>query len=226
MNCRKNYRDLTDIERNRFVEALYHLKSTGVIDQLVNEHMTFFHGIHHSSHFLPWHCDFLRRFEIALQDYHPDIMIPYWNSIVDTDPSDPLFWDNDTFLGQFNEAWNLGRALGAATLPTLQQVRDTLNLNTYDAFWRDLEVIIHNPPHVWVGGVMATAASPGDPVFFLHHCWIDLLWAQWQLLYPNAFESSGPGFGLNDPMTSVSTTPADVLDKNVPSLFIKPLITP
>ncbi|MDD5319798.1 MAG: VWA domain-containing protein [Methylococcales bacterium] len=47
MSCRKNYRDLADVERNRFVQALYHLKSTGVVDQLANEHATFFHmGIH------------------------------------------------------------------------------------------------------------------------------------------------------------------------------------
>lgn len=113
MSCRKNYRDLTDVERDRYVQALYHVKATGVVDQLANEHATFFHqGIHGTSHFLPWHRDFLRRFEDALRTYHPDITIPYWNSTVDTSPSDPL-WDN-AFLGQFDAAWGLGRALGAA----------------------------------------------------------------------------------------------------------------
>jgi len=59
---------------------------------------------------------------------------------------------------------------------------------------------------------MAAADSPADPVFYLHHCWIDLLWAQWQLLNPGAvFVSSGSGLGLNDPMHSVTTTPADVI---------------
>ena len=33
MRCRKNYRDLTPAERTRFVQALYHVKSTGLIDQ-------------------------------------------------------------------------------------------------------------------------------------------------------------------------------------------------
>jgi Common central domain of tyrosinase len=87
MGCRKNYRDLTDVERDRYVQALYHVKSTGVVDQLADEHATFFHmGIHGNSHFLPWHRDFLRRFEDALQTFHPDITIPYWNSTVDTSP--------------------------------------------------------------------------------------------------------------------------------------------
>lgn len=212
MLCRKNYRDLTGVERDRFVQALFHLKSTGVVDQYANEHETFFHmGIHHTSHFLPWHRDFLRRFEEALQTYHPNVTIPYWNSTVDTSPSD-LLWDN-SFLGQFDGAWGLNRALGSDTLPTPAQVQTTLGLGTYDAFWPDLETTIHNPPHRWVEGEMGGLASPHDPVFYLHHCWIDLLWAQWQLLNPGApFVSSGAGFGLNDPMTSVSTTPADVLD--------------
>ena len=33
---------------------------------------------------------------------------------------------------------------------------------------------------------MMTSASPNDPVFFLHHCNIDRIWAAWQARYPNA----------------------------------------
>ncbi|MBX9589076.1 MAG: tyrosinase family protein [Hyphomonadaceae bacterium] len=31
-----------------------------------------------------------------------------------------------------------------------------------------------------VGGTMLIASSPNDPVFFLHHCFVDKLWADWQ----------------------------------------------
>jgi hypothetical protein len=212
MSCRRNYRDLTQAEKDRFVQALYHLKSVGLIDQFANEHGGFFFaGIHGTSHFLPWHRDFLRRFEDALRTFHPDVSIPYWNSTEDQDPNDPL-WDND-FLGQFDAAWGLNRALGAANLPSPQDAQNTLALGTYDQFWPTLESVLHNSPHNWVSGVMASVDSPGDPAFYLHHCWIDLLWAQWQVLNPGAaFVSSGAGFDLNDPMTSVATTPAEVLD--------------
>jgi Common central domain of tyrosinase/Repeat of unknown function (DUF5648) len=213
MGVRKNYRNLTDVERQRFVQALYHVKSNGVIDQNANLHAAhFFHGIHVSSHFLPWHREFLRRFEAALQTFHPDVTIPYWDSTVDISPSDPL-WANG-FLGQFNQAWGLGRALGSATLPTQQQVQTNQQRGTYDAFWPELESVIHNPPHRWVEGVMGGTASPGDPVFYLHHCWIDLLWAKWRLAHPGApFVASGPGLGLNDPLMGwPDRTPADVLD--------------
>jgi tyrosinase len=39
---------------------------------------------------------------------------------------------------------------------------------------------IHNRVHLWVGGTMLPSTSPNDPVFFLHHCNIDRIWAQWQ----------------------------------------------
>jgi tyrosinase len=38
---------------------------------------------------------------------------------------------------------------------------------------------LHNRVHVWVGGAMGPMSSPNDPVFFLHHCNVDRLWAQW-----------------------------------------------
>jgi tyrosinase len=43
------------------------------------------------------------------------------------------------------------------------------------AAWRN-----HNRVHRWVGGVMVGGASVNDPVFWLHHAFIDLLWTRWQ----------------------------------------------
>lgn len=36
--------------------------------------------------------------------------------------------------------------------------------------------IVHNN----IGGDMASMASPNDPIFFLHHAFMDRLWARWQ----------------------------------------------
>jgi tyrosinase len=190
MGIRKNYRNLTAVERDHFVDPLLQVKVNGVIDHFAAIHeMHFFMGIHRSSHFLPWHREMLLRFERELQRFHPDVTIPYWDSTVDRSPSDPL-WAN-SFLGQFNSAWGLGRALGSATLPT-PQVQTNQGRGTYDAFWPELKTVIHNWPHVWVEGVMGQAASPGDPVFYRHHCWIDLLWVRWQHAHAGApFVSSG-----------------------------------
>ena len=38
----------------------------------------------------------------------------------------------------------------------------------------------HNRVHVWVGGSMRSPASPNDPLFYLHHAYVDYLWAAWQ----------------------------------------------
>ena len=43
---------------------------------------------------------------------------------------------------------------------------------------------IHNNVHVWVGGDMQLSSSPNDPVFFLHHCNVDRIWAAWQEKHP------------------------------------------
>ncbi|HEU5170951.1 MAG TPA: tyrosinase family protein [Gemmatimonadales bacterium] len=222
MRCRKNYRDLTLVERDRLVQALHHVKALGIVDQYAAEHETHFdHGIHSSSHFLPWHRDFIRRFEDALRTYHPAVTLPYWNSVADTSPSDPL-WDN-AFLGQFDSAWGLNRALGSATLPTENQMNTALGHGTYDAFWPDLEVNVHNAPHRWVEGEMGQRDSPHDPVFYLHHCWIDLLWAQWQLRNPGApFVASDPTTELNDPLMGVTTTAADVMDHRTINIYHYP----
>ncbi|WP_420783370.1 tyrosinase family protein [Streptomyces sp. LPB2020-019-1HS] len=41
--------------------------------------------------------------------------------------------------------------------------------------WRN-----HNRVHRWVGGTMLGAASVNDPVFWLHHAFLDLQWTRWQ----------------------------------------------
>lgn len=90
---------------------------------------------------------------------------------------------------------------------------------------RSGDVDVHNRVHVWVGGSMLPGTSPDDPVFFMHHCNIDRLWAQWQALHPGQnypvdvlrIGSAGRRpHGLNDPMPpwvgAELVTPAMVLD--------------
>jgi len=66
---------------------------------------------------------------------------------------------------------------------------------------------IHNRVHLWVGGSMLPSTSPNDPVFFLHHCNVDRIWAQWQASHanlpyaPDANQPGAPqGHKLNDAM--------------------------
>ncbi|MFD7132036.1 tyrosinase family protein [Streptomyces sp. NPDC059894] len=117
--------------------------------------------------------------------------------------------------------------------PTAAQVEDmVLNWDTYDeepwarpsrrSFrnrlegWRRTDTEagsqLHNRVHIWVGGDMGPGTSPNDPVFFLHHCNVDRLWARWQHSHPNAPylpASGGPvGHNLHDDMAHLVTTDA------------------
>jgi tyrosinase len=129
----------------------------------------------------------------------------------------------------------LRRAFGtiATTLPTSKKVGKSLKRRPYDAapwnwststtgsFRSYSEKPLHNVVHQWVGGTMMEASSPNDPVFWMHHCMLDRLWAKWQRRNPNQPylpSSGGPaGHNLNDPMWPWSNqadppTPASCLD--------------
>ena len=124
------------------------------------------------------------------------------------------------------------------TLPNVHQVQHALGITEYDAspwdesgqiesfrnvlegWWRGPR--LHNQVHVWIGGSMGPGTSPNDPIFFLHHCNVDRLWADWQNRHPTASyepQSGGPqGHNLGDPMfpwdgvaTPDRVTPRDVV---------------
>jgi hypothetical protein len=138
------------------------------------------------------------------------------------------------------------RAFGSPTtgipvFPSAAQVDDAvLNMAVYDtAPWRTASVgsfrnrlegwaqtlpgengsQLHNRVHIWVGGDMGPGTSPNDPVFFLHHCNVDRIWARWQYEHPAAaYEPAAggpPGHNLDDVMqhlTTAGATPAGSLD--------------
>jgi len=70
--------------------------------------------------------------------------------------------------------------------------------------WKiSLSGYMHNNVHAWVGGEMLAGTSPDDPVFFLHHCFIDYIWSKWMLLNPNRpaylpVQGGPPGTNYND----------------------------
>ncbi|MEU3858328.1 tyrosinase family protein [Streptomyces sp. NPDC028722] len=95
---------------------------------------------------------------------------------------------------------DLGRAAAPIELPTRGELQEALDDPVYDAWpwdstvrrgfrnklegwgtgsgsasWRN-----HNRVHRWVGGVMLGGASVNDPVFWLHHAFVDLQWYRWQ----------------------------------------------
>ena len=50
----------------------------------------------------------------------------------------------------------------------------------FDKFEMELRVGLHNEVHVRIGGTMRFHNSANAPEFFLHHAFVDKIWADWQ----------------------------------------------
>ncbi len=140
---------------------------------------------------------------------------------------------------------SFGTASWATRLPTAAEVATALTVTPYDESpWNDASTTngfrnelegwrgtnhLHNVVHGWVGGSMLPGTSPNDPVFFLHHCFIDKIWAEWQAAHPGltylpataqSLPSGATAPGINDDVpvrnvgtaTQVTFKPSETLD--------------
>lgn len=125
--------------------------------------------------FLAWHRQYLVQLERRLQVVRPNVAIPFWDWTKDRNI--PAALSRRSLL----QRWGVTREriFDASVLPTNRNI-NVLNANTtFRAFQAELEGL-HGLVHNAVGGTMATAASPADPLFWLHHAFVDRLWARWQ----------------------------------------------
>lgn len=232
MYCRKDFTDLTTPERNRLATALNQIYDDGIIEAFAQEHDDFFNnGIHWGPAFLPWHRHFLLRLETQLRGVDARIALPFWDwtqgdsqNLDDGDKWESFFGGRANSGGQFDH-WDYNRLSSPdGVLPSLDSVIDELQAGTFAAF-RAMEEGSHGRPHVWTGGTMNSGSSPADPLFYLHHCNIDRIWAVWQRNNPPpgttqyTTDECGTCFNrvqaafvpLNDPMVG-GATPASMLD--------------
>ncbi|WP_168155204.1 tyrosinase family protein [Mangrovimonas xylaniphaga] len=205
---------MTDYERNELVNAFYELRNgPDLVADLAQFHSDFFNfdnssdptqlDIHFNlpdeperQIFFAWHRRQMFEMEQAMQAINPIISIPWWDSSVDQSTSSPV-WNQD-FMGQFNAAWVLNRNYvnnDINLLPTPQEVSNVQAIQDFLDYANTMERgRVHAGAHRWVGGVMPTPLSPRDPIFYLHHTFIDKLWDDW--------ETANPG-GSNHIITSM-----------------------
>jgi tyrosinase len=63
----------------------------------------------------------------------------------------------------------------------LADIPDLYSLQDFSQFSERLRIGWHNSIHNWVGGDMGIVAFAAyDPIFWIHHCNIDRIWAIWQ----------------------------------------------
>ncbi|OJJ45991.1 hypothetical protein ASPZODRAFT_67720 [Penicilliopsis zonata CBS 506.65] len=78
--------------------------------------------------------------------------------------------------------WNNDLAVASAVS---NMVNICAEFDNYSQWYFCVAEINHKGVHTAVGGIMADIkSSPGDPVFFLHHAYIDRMWWNWQKTDP------------------------------------------
>lgn len=223
MGCRKNLTRLTAAERLAFTNAINQLRADGGYDTFVQQHQGALGHGHGGPAFFPWHREFILRFERALQVIDPSVSLPYWDWTAENlNPAgtESLIWRDD-FMGGPGQSgtgnlttgpfagWGLRRNnFNIFTSPgTGGTIAANMASSNYSTF-RQIESP-HGAAHVWVGGDVGNASiAPRDPVFWLIHCNVDRLWAEWinQHQGEAGFQaylplSGGPvGHNLNDTM--------------------------
>ena len=159
MGIRKNAASLTTTERKKFIDAIMHLKNTGVYDQFVaiHEGVTSLagratrDGAHSGPAFLPWHREYLLRFEKQLQAFDPDVSIPYWkwDSGVPTDTT-------SIFVDEFMGPPGTGTGdVGPITTGFLAESLNSFNPNG----WK-----VHDSLHMGVPGTVIRRRTTLDPL--------------------------------------------------------------
>lgn len=256
MYVRKNAATLTDLEWSRFMKAVIALKHTlpggssvSIYDQFVALHRAVTgltgaqtgDGAHGQAGFLSWHREYIRRFEVALQQIDPEVTLPYWNwglgpisettALFQDDrigtmgsggasaneletgylahgPNlfNPMGWEVHSQLRPFGAALQRNPALDMGSpFPTAASINNIIASANFGVFRPALEWPPHGIIHVRVGRDMVTMTSPNDPIFFLHHCQVDRIWAKWQEDHPgtanfNPLNTGVVGHRVNDPM--------------------------
>jgi tyrosinase len=153
---------------------------------------------HGNWYFLPWHRKYILDFEEICRELSgdQDFALPYWNWTTTRRIPAP-FWEgtlnsNRTIgrrgeiSGQFVGLRVIRRCLGQTNFELFASFRPDGQNNTNPGWQRAsggkalLERTPHDQVHVGVGGNMGDVpTSPLDPIFWLHHCNIDRLWAEW-----------------------------------------------
>ncbi|WP_329571786.1 tyrosinase family protein [Streptomyces sp. NBC_01361] len=78
----------------------------------------------------------------------------------------------------------------------------------------------HNRVHRWVGGHMLGADAVNDPVFWLNHAFVDLLWSRWHRNYPDSAPylpaggttETGGVVTLDEPMPPWKVKPSSMIE--------------
>jgi tyrosinase len=149
------------------------------------------------NNFLVWHRMYVYYFERIIRDVSGDntFTLPYWNYSAPgavhgvippefTMKTDPLY--KSLYVENRNPGVNAGKPIdksspGALNLDSLKECFYEPS-SGHQGFNMKLDFGLHGNVHVLVGDTKNMGSVPWaarDPIFWLHHCNIDRLWASW-----------------------------------------------
>ena len=233
---RKEWRSLPKEEKCDYIQAVLTASTDDRYEScyaaLVDIHKTYFtSGIHDQEIFLPWHRWYILTLENLLRKINCKVTVPYWDwSVESHDFPNSVVWDATCgFGGDGDRSDNIVHtgpfgypnwAQPANGQPLRRRFRGpfhdaaevaTIHKYTVDEFnsWHiGIQVTLHNSGHGVIGGTMASQESSNDPIFFLHHGFIDKLWADWQQKGPEYLNL--PRYAQSDKTMLGGATPKQV----------------
>lgn len=200
--------------------------SVNQFEYLARIHSRFSLEAHGGAFFPLWHRLYLLLFENLLRREDPTVSVPYWNwSMEATDPAMSSIWkrvggavlDSDgepaciPFAPFHNIQTNLtvphcvSRGFISGKSGSIPSFVNSLAIEAliqndvpYSKFTTALE-FAHNYPHRGIGGDMKNSSTASnDPIFYLHHAFLDNIFLKWQ---HNGHGSPGRFGGKNPSVT-------------------------
>ena len=201
------------------------------------------HCPHGMQSFVHWHRHYILNFELICGEMigDPDFALAYWNwsakngiipdPFYDVNQLNVQFWKDPSNAQSNNWSPNPVTTIGTRALLKGQGLQDDpesgqdftqefidgiKQATRFPIFTGQLEGSPHNNGHVITGGAnghMVDGMSPLDPIFWLHHCNIDRIWAEWQTA-----GNTTPGFNFNYDNQFVNGTGQPVMASSASAL--------
>ena len=160
------------------------------------------HCPHQNWWFLPWHRAYLFYFEQICQDVLGDqtFRLPYWNWAKSNDVPAPFLDKSSSLFDPTREKSRVpAEVVSQKTVTSIVSSTSMIDLfsgaTTSDQQRQastagHLEFGPHNGVHANLLGDMGNFMSPLDPIFWMHHCNIDRIWASWSKIAGNTQPSA------------------------------------
>lgn len=216
MTDRKEANAMTATEQQRYVNAINTMLAdpTNPYGKMVAIHANMRHDMHGmdatgTQRFLPWHRDYLLKFEKMLQAMDPLCFVPYFDWTAS--PAVPA-WIRSFTPTVFVPGQGSVIVLRNASIPSTKNITNIVNQPTYAQFTDLLEQGPHNHVHTELGivngrreAMARVEVSPSDPIFWMHHGMLDKIWADWQVAHPGQNPTLSGVSAIMDPWPETAT---------------------